>query len=106
MTTAVFGFSNRFENAGKLRTQGLELALTYNDLLSGDLKWTPGIVASTYNTILEEYIIEETSFANLGSPGQNGTNMIRVAVGEEIGQIWGPEFVGVSDTEGDLSLLT
>ena len=64
---AVFGFSNRFENAGKLRTQGLELALTYNDLLSGDLKWTPGIVASTYNTILEEYIIEETSFANLGS---------------------------------------
>ena len=94
---AVFGFSNQFQNAGALQTQGLELALTYNDLLSGDLKWTTGIVASSYQTTLEEYVIEETSFANLGSPGQNGTNMVRVAVGEQLGQIWGPEFVGVDD---------
>jgi len=95
---AIFGFSNRFENAGKIQDRGIELALTYNNLLSGDLKWTPGIIASSNKTTLEEYIIDETSFANLGSPGQNGTNMIRVAVGEEIGQIWGPQFVGVSDT--------
>ena len=32
----------------------------------------------------------------LGAPGQNATLMIRNAVGEEIGQIWGPRYEGVS----------
>jgi len=35
--------------------------------------------------------------ANLGSPGQNSTAVIKVAVGEEIGTIWGPVFEGVND---------
>jgi iron complex outermembrane receptor protein len=38
--------------------------------------------------------------ANLGAPGQNSTAMIRVATGEEIGQIWGPRFSGNVDENG------
>ena len=94
---SVFGFSSQNQNVGNLQTQGIELALTYNNLINGDLKWTTGVVGDHYTMTLEEYIIDEVSFANLGSPGQNGTNMIRVAEGERIGQIWGPQFVGVDE---------
>ncbi len=87
------GFRN--ENAGSLKTNGLEIALNYNDINLGGVRWTPGIVFSTYNTTLKSYLSEEQMRAELGAPGQNGTFMVRAAVGEKIGQIWGPVFVGV-----------
>lgn len=97
---AIFGTNLRFENAGKLSTQGLEFSLNHTGFGNGDLTWSPGIVLSTYGTTLDEFVIEENMLANLGSPGQNGTNMVRVAVGEQIGQIWGPVFSGNVDAEG------
>ena len=56
----------------------------------------PRCVLSTYRTVLDEYVIPQQVLGNLGAPGQNGTNMIRVAEGEEIGQIWGPVFNGAN----------
>ena len=97
---AIYGTNQRYENAGKLNTQGIELALNYTGIGSGDFSWSPGLVLSSYATTLEEFVIEEQMMANLGSPGQNGTNMVRVAVGENIGQIWGPVFSGNVDSEG------
>lgn len=84
-----------FDNNGKLQTRGAELSLNYNSIAIGEVRWTPGVVLSTYKTTLEEFPIDEQVRANLGAPGQNGTNVIRVKVGEEIGQIWGPVFEGV-----------
>ncbi len=92
---AVFPSGRRFENAGALKTNGIELSLNYNAIQLGGVQWNPGIVLSSYKTTLEEFIIDEQVRADLGAPGQNGTNMIRVAVGEKIGQIWGPVFDGV-----------
>ena len=92
---AVFSSGRRFENAGALKTNGIELALNYNDVQLGGVRWTPGIVLSSYNTTLEEFIVDKQVRAELGAPGQNGTYMVRVAVGEKIGQIWGPVFNGV-----------
>lgn len=97
---AIYGTNQRYENAGKLNTQGIELALNYTGIGSGDFSWSPGLVLSSYATTLEEFVIEEQMMANLGSPGQNGTNMVKVAVGEKIGQIWGPVFSGNVDSEG------
>ncbi|MEX1239969.1 MAG: TonB-dependent receptor [Cyclobacteriaceae bacterium] len=105
---------SRFFNAGSLNTKGLELSLSYNSLQFGDLSWTPGIVMSTYKTVLDSYIIDQQGRSDLGSPGQNGTNLIRVKVGEEIGQIWGPVFDGVegngsprfSDINGDGQVIS
>lgn len=91
----------RFENAGALKTNGAELSLSYNSVKFGQLSWTPGIVLSTYKTTLEKFIIDEQMMAELGAPGQNSTSMIRVAVGEEIGQIWGPVFAGVQNDNPD-----
>ncbi|MBC6408971.1 MAG: SusC/RagA family TonB-linked outer membrane protein [Ekhidna sp.] len=95
--TSEFGTNRRVENAGKLNTQGIEVALNYTSVNTGDFSWTPGIVLSSYKTTLDEFEIDESTRGNLGAPGQNGTNIIRVAVGEEIGQIWGPRFAGVND---------
>jgi TonB-linked SusC/RagA family outer membrane protein len=90
----------KFRNAGSLRTRGMELSLNYNAVQLGQVRWTPGIVASTYKTTLESFIINEQIRAELGAPGQNATFMTRVAVGEELGQIWGPVFDRVNETTG------
>ncbi|MCY4562308.1 MAG: SusC/RagA family TonB-linked outer membrane protein [Flavobacteriaceae bacterium] len=108
---AVFGFNRRWQNSGKMTTSGIELAADYNV----NNVWSPGIVVSTYSSTLNEYIVENGILTgNLGSPGQNQTNMILVKPGEKIGQIWGPRFVSVDaegnpqfeDVNGDGNLVT
>ncbi len=97
---AQVGAPFQFQNAGSLKTDGIELNLTYASLQFGQVRWTPGIVLSSYKSTLESIVGASTQVrANLGAPGQNSTNQIRVAVGEEIGQIWGPVFAGVN-TDG------
>ena len=94
---AVFGVDRRVENAGQLSTNGLELALNYDVVDNSDISWNTGVVLSTYKSTLDEFVIDADVRANLGAPGQNQTTVVRVAVGEEIGNIWGPRFEGVAD---------
>ena len=95
---AVFGVDRRVENAGQLSTNGVELSLEYDVASDPDFSWTTGVVLSTYKTTLDEFVLEAETRANLGAPGQNSTAVIRVAVGEEVGNIWGPVFQGVDDS--------
>ena len=97
---AVFGASTRFENAGELRPNGFEIALNYQAVETADFSWNPGIVMSSYNSVLQSFVQEEQMQAELGAPGLNGTFMVRVKEGEEIGQIWGPVYDGVADDGG------
>lgn len=94
----VSGF--QFQNVGKLSTLGMEFSAYYDVLQDNEIKWNTGFVFSTYNTTLDEFTIDEQMRANLGAPGQNSTSMIRIATGEEIGQIWGPVFSGKVDGDG------
>jgi TonB-dependent starch-binding outer membrane protein SusC len=94
---AIFGVNNRFENAGQLNTKGIELALQYDVVNNSNLSYTTGVNFSTYKTVLESYTIPQEMRGVLGAPGQNGTPMILVREGQEIGQIWGPVFAGVND---------
>jgi len=89
---AIFPTGTRYENAGKLNTKGVEVALNYQ--LTDN--YNTGLVLSSYKTMLEEYVNDAEMRANLGAPGQNSTAVIRVKVGEEIGTIWGPIHEGVS----------
>jgi iron complex outermembrane receptor protein len=91
------GVGQRFENAGKLNTKGVELALSYDLVRGSSFSYSPGIVLSSYKTILQDFTSTEQVRASLGAPGQNGTNVIRIKEGQEIGQIWGPVFDGVGD---------
>lgn len=94
---AEFGVDRRYENAGQLSTKGLELALNYEVAQGDNFNYTTGVVFSTYKTTLDEYVIPAEMRASLGAPGQNGTNMILVKEGAEIGQIWGPLYSSVDD---------
>lgn len=108
---ATYGFDTRFENSGKINTQGIEINLGYEVTDN----YQTNINLSTYQTTLEEYVLENGDIrANLGAPGQNATDMLLVRPGEEIGQIWAPRFVGVNadgspqfaDINGDGNLVT
>ena len=91
------GATSRIENAGKLNTKGFEVALNYDLIDNASTKYTTGVVLSSYKSTLQEYVLPAESRGELGAPGQNGTRMLLVRVGEEIGNIWGPRFTGVAD---------
>jgi TonB-dependent starch-binding outer membrane protein SusC len=95
---AIYPSDSRFENIGSLNTKGIELNLSYNNIQLGEIRWTPGLVLSSYKSTLDSFLpgVTAQSRAPLGAPGQSGVNQIKVAVGEEIGQIWGPVFDGAN----------
>ncbi|WP_149274633.1 SusC/RagA family TonB-linked outer membrane protein [Pareuzebyella sediminis] len=109
------GISQRYENAGKLRTNGVEFTINYDAIKNERLTYNTGLVFSTYKTTLEENPQGDQVIANLGSPGQNNTSVILVREGEEVGQIWGPVFTGnvneqgtpiLEDVNGDGQVIT
>lgn len=91
------GASRQIQNAGELNTKGIELALNYDIIKKSNITYTSGIVLSSYKTKLNEFLFDRSLRGNLGSPGQNESDVILVAVGQEIGQIWAPVFEGVDD---------
>jgi iron complex outermembrane receptor protein len=99
------GFSSQFQNAGALNTKGIEISANYDVLKSETINYNTGIVFQTYRTILAENIGGDRTTANLGSPGQNQTNLILIREGEQIGQIWGPVFSGNVDANGSPILV-
>lgn len=108
------GFTSQFQNAGKLKSSGFELGINYDLIKKENLSYNTGIVISKNKTVLKEYLVPQEMRGSLGAPGQNDTDMIRVKVGEEIGEIWGPVFTGevvdgsqvLADVNGDGELKT
>jgi TonB-dependent starch-binding outer membrane protein SusC len=115
-------YSQAWLNLGKIKSSGLELALNYNVIKSGDLSYsvslTPSYVlentlvslSGTYNGADLKYGKQELS--DMGSPGQNGTPLILVEEGKPIGQIFTYKFKEIDssgkfvfeDTNGDGSV--
>ncbi|MDB9910822.1 SusC/RagA family TonB-linked outer membrane protein [Flavobacteriaceae bacterium] len=94
------GVNQQYQNAGNINTKGVELALNYDFVKKDAITYNAGIVLSSYETVLEEYITPREVRSNLGAPGQNDTPLIRVFTGEPIGQIWGPVYDSV-DADGN-----
>ncbi len=94
------GFTRQFQNGGELNTKGLEISVNYEVVNNDKISYNTGIIFSTYKTVLEKNVGGDRTIANLGSPGQNDTQMILVREGEEIGQIWGPVFTGEVNADG------
>jgi len=94
------GFSQRWENSGTLGVNGIELAVNYDVFKTDKLKYNSGIIFSHNKSVLEKNPQGDQVLGNLGSPGQNNTNVILVRGGEEIGQIWGPVWSGNVDAAG------
>ena len=98
-------YNQTLVNIGELRNQGLEIALNYQAISTANLTWTTGINFATFNTKVVSLSSGTLSAAgeggvlyraNMGSPGQNSTPLVRVKEGENLGQLWGPIQEGVN----------
>ncbi len=94
-------FPTTWRNVGELETNGFEAALDLEVIRQNNLTWSSGFTFSTFETILEEFVTDETQFiSNAGSPGQNDRPLIRVQEGRPIGEIFGPEFAEIGPDGG------
>ncbi|MFI5139859.1 MAG: SusC/RagA family TonB-linked outer membrane protein [Sphingobacteriales bacterium] len=91
--------NNTWENIGDLTNSGVELALSYEAVKGKDFSWTPGgnissyhVVLTTLNQSLQGTYVGAT---NLGTPGQEQTQLTRAVAGQAIGLLWGPKYEGV-----------
>lgn len=90
-------YNQAWMNIGKLRSSGLELTLTWHAVAKSNFTYsltlTPSYslsnilvsLSGTYNGAELKYGIQDLN--DMGSPGQNGTPLIRVEEGKPIGQI-------------------
>lgn len=85
-------------NVAELENSGVELALNYNVDLGADKSWTVSFTAAKQITPKLVSLSDEArgvsiggfiDGANLGSPGQNGTPLVRLEEGADLGQLWG-----------------
>lgn len=94
-------YPNTLLNIGELKSSGLEIALGGSVVENNDFIYNTDLTFSTFNTELVRFDGERDQIflGNLGPPGLNGINVIRVAEGEQIGDIMAPIFEGL-DEEG------
>jgi iron complex outermembrane receptor protein len=102
---SITGANFRFENLMDLSSTGFELGATYQSNLTENSSFSTKLSLATLNIKLDDYILEESLRGYPGAPGQGSTRMIRLAVGEELGQIWGPVFDRVAQ-EGETETFT
>ena len=84
------GFSTQFQNAGNLYNQGLEFALTSQNLV-GKFRWsTSANIAYNKNVV-----------TNVGGQILGTNDLNRVIEGQPIGVFYGREYAGVDPANGD-----
>lgn len=88
-------------NIGEMQNKGFEFALDYNVIRNNDFSWNTGGNFSTFSVALTslnpELAGSYVGESNLGTPGQEATQITRAVEGEDIGIIWGYEYDGVEN---------
>lgn len=93
----------KYLNVGELKSSGVEISAGYNILRDKLIDWTTNINFSSFNVKLSN-LNEEVGgtfigATNLGTPGQEATQITRAIEGEKIGVLWGWIYDGV-DKDG------
>lgn len=92
-------FPTRWENVGTIENTGIEATLRYDVVRTQNTNWNSGVNFSTNDIQLARFESDVPQFiANVGSPGQNNTQQVRLAEGEPLGQLWGPRFAGIDES--------
>lgn len=90
-------FNNTWKNIGVLDNHGIEITLNYDVFRKQDFTWTTGVVYTTYNVFLKE--LDESlkgqyvGSTNLGTPGQEATELNRNYENQPIGNLWGYKYL-------------
>ena len=90
----------KYQNEGEIRTRGWDVSLNYIPILRSNFQWNTGLVVSSYKSKLLDYINDEGLLGSPGAPGGGSVLLVKYAIGEELGQIWGPLFSGEVDEFG------
>jgi len=94
-------FNNTWKNIGLLDNHGIEFSLNYDVIKSSSssFSWTTGGQFSSYEVVLTK--LDESlkgsyvGATNLGTPGQEATQLTRAVEGEPIGLLYGYKYMGV-----------
>jgi len=96
-------FDRQWLNIGVLENKGVELLLGYDIFKNKTFSWNTSVNFSTFSVKLTKLnpALAGTVIgaSNLGSPGQEQTQITRAVEGEKIGIIWGPIYMGL-DPDG------
>lgn len=92
-----------WKNIGKLESNGIELSIGYDVLRKSNFNWNTRVNFTTYNINLAELSSDFSSGSyigetNMGTPGQEQTQITRAMVGEDIGILWGLKYQGVDES--------
>ena len=94
--------SLQYNNIGTLKSNGVELQLGYDVIRSRDLVWNTGLNFSTYHVKLaslnKDLAGSYVGASNLGTPGQEATQITRAVEGEDIGLLYGAIYRGLDQT--------
>lgn len=86
-------------NIGTLENKGVELLVGYDVIKNKEFSWNTSVNFSTYNVKLaklnKDLAGTVVGASNLGSPGQEQTQITRAVEGEDIGIIWGAVYMGL-----------
>jgi TonB-linked SusC/RagA family outer membrane protein len=91
-------YTTTWKNIGQLNNNGFEATLNYEVIKSRTLSWTTGATYSRYHIILAK--LDESlkgsyvGATNLGTPGQEATQLTRAVEGQPIGILYGYKFLG------------
>ena len=94
-----FPTSSRWMNIGTLENKGVEFLIGYDVVKNQTFEWNTTVNFSTFNIKLaklnKDLAGTVIGASNLGSPGQEATQITRAVEGKEIGIIWGAIYKGV-----------
>ncbi|MEX0929522.1 MAG: TonB-dependent receptor, partial [Balneolales bacterium] len=91
-------FPTSWVNVGEIENKGVEATLRYDVVRNQNTTWNTGFTFTTFDVKLAQFESDVPRYiANVGSPGQNNTQQVRLAQGEPLGQLWGPRFAGIDD---------
>lgn len=100
-----FPTNRQYQNIGTLKSTGFEFQLGYDVLKNpASLNWNTSVNFSSYHVKLaslnKDLAGSYVGATNLGTPGQEQTQITRAVEGEDIGLFWGAVYVGV-DKDGN-----
>lgn len=93
-------FGQSLVNLGEMKTTGFEAQINYDVVQDENFQWEFAGNISTFKSELVKLNNSDDAVqfrGNLGAPGLNNTYVVRVAEGEEIGQIRAAIFAGYDD---------
>ena len=89
----------KWMNIGTLENRGVEFLLGYDVFKNKNFSWNTSVNFSTFNIKLaklnKDLAGTVIGASNLGSPGQEQTQITRAVEGENIGIIWGAVYMGL-----------